>query len=300
MRDHNARGLLRRTLPQSTLETLEKVRSNWKKIRTAYLPEFDEKRFQSVLREELGVEAGDVIFVHSSAEGMHLSFSPMVVLSTLLQLVGPKGTLLFPTYPKLGSYDFLRNGEVFNVRKTPSYTGLITELARRHKGAVRSLHPTKSVVAIGPHARELTETHDLSPYPYDKNSPYGKIRAVQGKIIGLGVSTSVLSCVHCPEDEMKDLFPVCPYHEQMFKAPCVDYEGRARIVETYAHDMRKKKVDLPHFMKKNIAVDICGDIEIKGRKFFRADASGLFARMLELVSSGITIYPRHLYERERM
>src|SRR5205085_12038787 len=119
------------------------------------------------LTGQLRLTANDVVYVHSSIDRMHLAFPFYRILSLLREVVGPTGTVLFPTSPnpRISSYEYLLRGERFDVRRTPSYAGLLNEFARRERGAFRSLHPTKSVCATGPLARELTATHQLSPYP---------------------------------------------------------------------------------------------------------------------------------------
>ncbi|HEV7375099.1 MAG TPA: AAC(3) family N-acetyltransferase, partial [Pyrinomonadaceae bacterium] len=239
------------------------------------------------------------VFIHSSIDQLHPDFPFYRLLPLIQQITGPQGTVLFPTYPQSASYEFLSRGEIFDVRKTPSYTGILTEFARRQRSALRSLHPTKSVCAIGLHAHALTATHQLSPYPYDACSPYKKITEYDGKLIGLGVTTANLSFVHCADDALKDDFPVRPYHNRLFEAECINYEGQAEIVRTYAHDMRKMNHNIPRFMKRHIPPEICRDIKLQGRPFFRADASQLFALMTELAQKGITIYPRSAYDSDR-
>jgi aminoglycoside 3-N-acetyltransferase len=293
------RQFAKRILPDQTVDAVRKIKEKRRSVRISRLQALTEEQFREVLIEDLRIAVGDVVFVHSSTDGLNLAFPATTILTMLRDLVGPEGTLLFPTYPKRGSYDFLMSGQVFDVRKTPSYMGLITELARRHKEAVRSLHPTKSVVAIGRRARELTQTHCECPYPYGGKSPYAKIREYGGKIVGIGVSTARLSCVHCVEDHMRERFPVQPYHDQVFAAPCIDYDARVRMVETYAHDMRKLKLDLPKFMKRYVDNSVCADVKIGGLTFFRADACKLFANMVELARNGVTIYPRFAYQKVR-
>lgn len=291
--------IAKRFLPSRAVHLIRQVMANWRSKRLSRVSALDENQFGDILARDLCIVQGDVVFVHSSTDGLRLQFPAPRLLPMLLELVGPGGTLLFPSYPRLGSYEFLMSGEVFDVRKTPSYMGLITEMARRHKCAIRSLHPTKAVVAIGRYAKELTASHQLCHYPYDRESPYGKIRDYGAKIVGIGVSTRYLSCVHCVDDEMKKDFPVYPYHDRLFEAKCKDYEGHARIVETHAHNMRKIRLNLPAFMKAHISEDVCRDFEIHGMKFFKADACKLFTRMIELARTGITIYPKYLYQKDR-
>lgn len=292
---HEVQQLIKKMLPSSTVAAVKRTKAKWKAARIAKLPKLSSAELRQVLTEDLGIAAGDVVFVHSSLDALNVDFPSTSILAMLLEVIGPEGTILVPTYPKLGSYAFLKSGEVFDVRKTPSYMGLLTELARRNKNAVRSLHPTKSVVAIGKHAKELTATHHLSSYPYSWQSPYAKIRDYNGKIVGIGVPSQKISCVHCVEDEMGDAFPVRPYHDELFAAKCIDYDGNVRIVETYGHNMSKTQFDLPTFMKKYVAGEICNDISAKGMPVFRADACKLHNRLLELARSGITIYPKSAY-----
>lgn len=270
-----------------------------RKIKQAHLrsmPALSEEDFVGILVNRLGLATGDTVFIHSSLEQLNPAFPLSRVLSLLFDVVGATGTLLFPTYPgNLSSYEFLSRGMVFDVRKTPSFMGIITELARRQRNALRSLHPTKSVCAIGRYARELTSDHSASPYPFDRCSPYYKLMGVEGKIIGIGVSTQFLSFVHCVDDELRDKFPVRPYHKQLFEAKCVDYADQTRIVRTYAHDLSKMNHDIPRYMRTYIDPEICEDMEIGKRKFYCAHSAQLFRAMTKLASGGITIYPRSAY-----
>ncbi|HEU4479958.1 MAG TPA: AAC(3) family N-acetyltransferase [Pyrinomonadaceae bacterium] len=293
------RDLVKRILPAPALSSLRRARREYQESRIASLPTLDEEIFRKILVRDLGLTSGDTVFVHSSMDQLAPGFPFFRVLELLRQVVGADGTLLFPTYPQSSSYEFLRRGEVFDVRKSPSYTGILSEFARRQRTGVRSLHPTKSVCAIGPRAVELIADHQKSIYPYDYCSPYYKSMKQGGKILGLGVSTSNLSFVHCIDDELKETFPVRPYHSEVFAARCVNTKGQEEIVKTLAHDLRKMNHDIPRFMAEHIEPSICRDRRILGREFFIADAERLFAEMVDLARSEITIYPRSSYEQGR-
>ncbi|HEX8852643.1 MAG TPA: AAC(3) family N-acetyltransferase, partial [Pyrinomonadaceae bacterium] len=155
-----------------------------------------------------------------------------------------------------------------------------------------SLHPTKSVCAVGRLARELTATHHLSPYPYGVGSPYRKLVELGGKSIGLGVTTQRMSLVHCAEDELGEEFPVRTYHPQLFAARCIDYAGAIVTVETYAHDLSLMNHRIPRFVRRHLSADACRDLKINGMSFFRADAARLFDEMVKRAREGATIYPR--------
>lgn len=252
--------------------------------------------FEHILSNEFALKSGDIVFVHSSLNGLNLTFPGYKILEMLLEKISDDGTVLFPTYPAMNSYEFLKSNTIFDIRKTPTHTGLLNELARRHKNAIRSLHPTKSVVAIGKYAEILTNTHHRSIYPYDVVSPYYKISELNAKIIGIGVSSNYLSCVHCVDDILKEDFPVIPYHKKVFAAKCIDYEGNSVIVETLAHNMAKMDFNIPKFIKKYVPPSIARDFKINGMDFFIADSQKFINFMIELAINKITIYHKRHYK----
>ncbi len=287
-------------LPAGVVAHLRRAKWERERRRVASLLPLFEDDFTNILAGDLGLQSGDVVYVHSGMDGLNLAFPFYRILFLIQKVIGPDGTVVFPTYPNhlISSYEYLLQGRVFDVRRTPSYTGILTEFARRQRQAVRSLHPTKSVCAIGPAARKLTTTHHLSPYPYDTNSPYYKLIAHQGKIIGLGVTTNYISFGYCVDDALKEKFPVQVYHDRIFEAPCINYEGETVIVSTYAHDMsRVVHGDVRDFMKTYVSAVACQDLVSKGMKFFRASAAKLFPEMLSLAERGITAYPRSVYKK---
>jgi aminoglycoside 3-N-acetyltransferase len=293
-------GLAKKLLPASAYESIVRKKKERDRARLARLPKLSESHFTEILTGDLRLQSGDVVFVHSSLDQLNLDFPFYRILTLLRNVIGPDGTMLFPTYPnhRISSYEYLLQGRTFDVRRTPSYAGLLTEFARKQPAAVRSLHPTKSVCAIGPLARELTSTHQNSRYPYDSGSPFYKLTEHQGKIVGLGVWTSRLSFAYCVDDAMKDDFPAPVYHDRVFAVPCIDYDGQTQIVETLAHNMRVIDAhEGPNFFRTHVANDVCADLTIEGMKFFRADARRLFDDLMKLAKQGVTVYPPSVYRR---
>jgi aminoglycoside 3-N-acetyltransferase len=292
--------IIRMVLPTGAVASLARARKKLRRERIARLPFLTEGDFTDILTNRLRLAAGDTVYVHSSIDQLNLGFPFYRILQLTQSVIGTRGTILFPTYPNrspISSYEHLLSGKVFDIRRTPSYTGLLTEFARRQRGAVRSLHPTKSVCAIGQYAEDLTRTHQDSPYPYDECSPYYKLAEYQAKIVGLGVSTQYLSFVHCIDDALKGEAPVQTYHARIFAAQCVNYRGETGVVETYAHDMRKVIHDIPRYIKTYVPEEVCVDLNVGGMKFFWADAPKLFDTMLRLAKEGITVYPRSVYSK---
>ncbi len=286
-------------LPSRAITSLRRAKWERERRRVASLPPLTEDDFRNILIDQLGLRTRDLVYVHSGIDGLSLSFPFYRILFLIKEVIGRGGTVVFPTYPnhRISSYEWLKQGNVFDVRRTPSYTGILTEFARRQRGAVRSLHPTKSVCAIGPASKEITATHHLSPYPYDTCSPYYKLIERGGKIIGLGATTNYISFGYCVDDALKEKFPVRVYHDEIFDAPCINYEGQSVTVKTYAHDMSTTvHPDMPRFMKTYVSEEACRDLQIKGMKFFRASAPKLFDEMMELAQRDIIAYPRSVWK----
>lgn len=271
--------LVRTFLPADVVASLVRAKKKLNRARVNRLPILSEEAFGKILANDLGLASGDTVYIHSSVDQLNIGFPFYRILPLIQNVIGSEGTILFPTYPNrspVSSYEYLKQGHVFDIRRTPSFTGLLTEIARRQRDAIRSLHPTKSVCAIGPLANALTATHQQSPYPYDKCSPYHKLVDYDAKIIGIGVHTTYLSFVYCVDDELKESNPVQTYYPEIFAARCINSEGTEEVVHTYAHDMRRCVHDIPRFIKQQIPADICADLNIDWLRFV-----GDFSRIVQ-------------------
>ena len=141
---------------------------------------------------DLGISDGDSVFIHSSLSSMgHVVDGPDAVVAAFLDVLGPTGTLMVPTF----SFSSTR---VYDVRTTPSKTGAITEAVRRHPLSVRSPHPTHGSCAIGPDVDELMRDHLLFG-PLDIGCPEDRLAKRGGWVLLLGVDHRVNSTVHIGE-----------------------------------------------------------------------------------------------------
>lgn len=144
-----------------------------------------------------GVDEGRSILVHSSFKALACPGTPDDVVDALLDAVGPSGTLAVPTH----TWDIVNARQpIFDVLLTPSHVGAITECVRRRPDAVRSLHPTHSVAAIGRRAVELTIGHERDETPCSRTSPYGRNVEWDGLIVMLGVSLLYNTTFHGVEE----------------------------------------------------------------------------------------------------
>ena len=146
------------------------------------------------------------------------------------------GTLAVPMFTMAGGMaDTVRSGVVFDVLNTPSGTGRITEMVRQSPGAVRSLHPTPSVAALGPRAQWLTEAHHLDSHSFGAVSPLGRLIEADGFVLGIGVDLGPVTFFHTVEDSGDFPFTVYTTNSPL-PAVCRDKDGRDIDVKVMVHD----------------------------------------------------------------
>lgn len=158
----------------------------------------------------LGLRDGDVVLVHSSLSGLgRVEGGAETVVEALVATVGQGGTVLFPTLTGTPD-DGPGRPPVIELATTPCWTGAIPEAGRRHPAAVRSVHPTHSVSAIGARAAVCTSGHERSRTPCDERSPYAQLMEEGGKILLLGgVTHESNTALHALEE-----MAAVPYHLQ--------------------------------------------------------------------------------------
>src|SRR2546425_534962 len=101
---------------------------------------------------------------------------PVEVIRALQDVLGPRGTLMMPTLPFTGSaIEYTSRDLVFDVRRTPSRMGFITEVFRRGPEVVRSLHPTHSVAVWGNNVDAIVAGHHVAETPCGRPTPYGRL-----------------------------------------------------------------------------------------------------------------------------
>jgi aminoglycoside 3-N-acetyltransferase len=150
--------------------------------------------------EALGLSARDTLLVHSSYKSLGgVEGGPQTVINALLAVLGEEGTLVMPTF----NFDFCK-GQPWDVRSTPSHMGAITNMVREHPKAKRVFHPIYSFAILGKYAGYLTEERYKSSY--GRNSVFGKLRELDGKImvIGLRYTDSMTFFHHVEEMEGVD------------------------------------------------------------------------------------------------
>jgi len=184
----------------------------------------------------LGVVAGDTVLVHNSFHYSNgFAGSPNKVIDVLLESVGSDGNLMMMSLPYTSStFDYLKTLDCFDVRKTVSRMGLLTEIFRARKDVRRSLSPTHPILACGPKAEWILAGHENCPYPCGEGTPFEKLAELDGKVVFFDAPFASMTFFHYIEDRYRDLLPYPLYYPEAFEVPVIDGTGRRITTFVYA------------------------------------------------------------------
>lgn len=196
---------------------------------------FDEMDLRRALAD-VGIVEGDTVLVHSNfPPNSGFTGNPASMVNALVSAVGKEGNLLMVSIPFRGSAaDHLEKERIFDVSRAISMMGLVSEVFRRREGAVRSLHPTHPVVALGPDAEHIVDGHSLTDYPCGTGSPFEKLLEKNGKILFVDVSIGAMTFFHYLEHRFRDKLPEPVYEDKLYLATVRDACGDLQTVTTFA------------------------------------------------------------------
>ena len=167
---------------------------------------------QSQLVEDLirlGVQANDLLFVHSSFKSIGpVSSGASSVVKSLQDAVSPSGLVLMPSFNLV---EHKRRADLWEINSTPSTTGWLTEYFRCLPDTWRSDHYSHSVAARGQNAKSFISEHtnkdgfdspwDLEPWgkTFGTYSPMFKAYTRNGRILMIGVDYQSSTYIHLAE-----------------------------------------------------------------------------------------------------
>ena len=229
---------------------------------TRYLLSYGGRKLLERLRT-LGVRTGDTVLLHSSFEEHH-GFRGTIqdVTDVFIEALGPSGNLLMVSLPyRSSSLLYLSKLKRFDVRKTPSMMGMLSELFRRRAGVLRSLSPTHPMLALGPKAAWFVAGHHLCQYPCGPGSPFEKLVTADAKAVFYNVDFDTYTFFHYLEHLVHSQMPFSLYTDTPFQAQVVDHDGVASTVPTYAFApdaMRRRRFEvLDAELRRRDAIKVC-------------------------------------------
>ena len=146
----------------------------------------------------MDIRPGDTLLVHSALSAIgQVEGGADAVIDALLDAIGSEGTLVMSTLTGWGV--------PFDLDRTPSAVGLVSERFRLRPGVLRSRHPVHSVAALGRHAAEVVHGHEDCATGCGAGTPYDALIRLGGKVLLLGVDLDRNTLMHTLE-EFADAF----------------------------------------------------------------------------------------------
>jgi aminoglycoside 3-N-acetyltransferase len=213
-------------LPANLKQHLKKLRH---RARLAYINRFHSftaAQFQELL-QRLGVGRGTVVCVHSSFD-QFAGFRGNVgdALKALQETVGPEGGLIMPTQPFSNTaIDYVRKHPVTELARAPSLMGMLTEILRRTRGAVRSINPTHPIAAWGERGVALIGRDWEARTPCGQGTAYHRLLDADARILMLGTGLQPMTFYHCVEEIIEPMMPDSPFTTEEFQLQTRDAQG---------------------------------------------------------------------------
>lgn len=254
---------------------------------------FDAAALRSHLEQRIGRDF-EILMVHSSVNHLQPMYTatPLDLVRMLIDFCGPDRTLAMPAFtfdnPALdGARDASERQPRFDVRKTPSQMGLLTELFRRSKGVVQSRHPVYRIAALGPLADALTRGHERASSPAGRGTPFDFMARHDTLILGIGKQYEVLTQVHHAEDVLGDDFPVPGTRGEPFRMTLIDgteeipFEVTARSL-TWRRNMWK--------LRSIMDREALQEWKFHHVPMFATRAADVTAALIDAAKRGVTLY----------
>ena len=180
------------------------------------------------------------IYLHTSLRniGYDIEGGKDFIADVLCDIVNlEKHTLLVSALPfRTTMKEFLDANKSVDMATAPNAMGAVNNLIMNKEGALRSLHPTHSTVAIGKDASKYVAEHHLDKTPFGPHSPYYKLMKNDGKVLLFGVDLDSMTFTHVIEDMIGDLYPVKVYTDKRYGVDVKNSDGHLFHVITTCHN----------------------------------------------------------------
>ena len=198
-------------------------------------------RLRQQLRD-LGVQPGSVLVVHTAFSKIRpVEGGPQGLILAFTDVLGPRGTLVMPSMTD-------DDDHVFDPSATPCrHMGVVADTFWRQLGVLRGDSP-HAFAAQGPEAARIVAPQPVD-VPHGPDSPVGRVHALDGWILLLGVNHDANTTVHLAE-AMAGVRYRIPHHVTVRRngaAVRVDYEeidhccGRFVLVDEWLDEARAQR-----------------------------------------------------------
>lgn len=195
---------------------------------------YSSAELETALRR-LGLAEGDAVVMQSAFHPLNgFTGDAPQVIDGILDILGPCGHLFMVSMPYAGSArNYLSTAKPFDVRRTPSMMGVLSESFRRRSGVVRSANPLHPVLAMGPRAEWLVQGHEDLAHSCGPDSPFERMLDLKTKALFFDIGLEVLTFTHYLEHIFQASAPVPVYTEEPMATEIIDRAGQRRTIEVF-------------------------------------------------------------------
>jgi aminoglycoside 3-N-acetyltransferase len=151
------------------------------------------------------------------------------ILDSFFLALGSKGTLIIPLF----NFEFSK-GKPFNINTSPSHMGVLTEIARKRKGYVRTLNPIYSFAIFGKKKKYFQSIKLKTALGAD--SVFSRLMELNGKIAVLGLKDKdCMTFYH----HIEEVHQVDYRISKKFSALYTDYKNKTikQTINLYVRDV---------------------------------------------------------------
>lgn len=213
---------------------------------------YNAKDLKKVLRGK-GITEGDTLVVHASWKNDNgFNGSAKDLINALKELLGPDGLLVMMSMPyqNQSTRDYLAQGKVFNVNRTPSMMGLLSEVFRRGQGVVRSLNAAHPLLAWGRDAEDFIAGHQFSKCSFGTDSPFAKLADRKAKVLLFDAPFNTITYNHYLEACLEKHFPVPLFTTAPMSCQMLDPDGQIQTMTTRVLSAESAKYRIDERLQK--------------------------------------------------
>ncbi|MBC2714573.1 MAG: AAC(3) family N-acetyltransferase [Desulfobacteraceae bacterium] len=238
-----------------------KIKAFFNKIKKKYVDTFLSYSPADLQKKLQGLEIkqDDTIMVHSGWSPFNgFQGTAQDAIKIFKEAIGPEGTLLMVSMSyRNAAYEYFEKLKCFNVRRTSGRMGLMSEIFRRQKDVLRSLHPAHPVLAWGKEATWFTLGHENCGFSCGEGSPFEKLSKHNGKVLFFDVEFNTMTFFHYIEHVIREKLPFPLYGEKEYDLKIIDYEGQEIHVKAHAFSKEAVAGRRPMLLEKEVLKRQC-------------------------------------------
>ena len=239
---------------------------------------------------KLGIKKKDKLQVNSNIlniiKSKKTKFKPSQIIDTLIEIITPQGTLLFPAF----NWGFCE-GASFKYLETKSLTGALSNLTIKRDDFHRSLNPIYSFLIYGKDNLKISKLKHKSCFSL--NSPMGHLIKSNGKNLFIDLDyKAALTYAHVAEETATVNYRYFKKFTGLYFD--INNKRKKKSFIMYVRKLKMVKSTLVHkkfdnILKKNKALKV---IKFKGHKFSIIDIKKTYQLMVsDIKNKGGMVYP---------